>query len=197
MKEFIKMFKYKSCLKNNLSNIRNEEHGIEMKWNCRDIFILNVCTHCKSCTAVLQLGREIHGSQDVSPIRSDIHVSHFAGVLQVFLQNTPSNTKHSLYTFHISFKFCVSLMPRKSKRWNCMMFRDNVAPVAKWCEMRKKWCEMRKKWHEIPCYTFFIFHILRHFYAISRWMYSWYYKFTYPVTCEALFVFCELCDKRI
>ncbi len=36
------------------------------------------------------------------------HISHFKGILQVFSQCTPRNMKHLLYTFCISFKFCVS-----------------------------------------------------------------------------------------
>ncbi len=41
------------------------------------------------------------------------HISHFAGVLRVFSQNTPQNVKHSLYTFRILFKFVVNAAKKK------------------------------------------------------------------------------------
>ncbi len=66
------------------------------------------------------------------PIRLAIHFSHF-----VFSRNTPRNTKHSLYTFHISCEFRVLLMPRKNKPRNPLTFRVNAGTGAK-CEKPKK-----------------------------------------------------------
>ncbi len=41
----------------------------------------------------------------------------------MFSQNTPRNTKHSLYTFRISCEFRVLLMLRKNKPQNPLTFR--------------------------------------------------------------------------
>ncbi len=64
-------------------------------------------------------------------------ISHFAKISQMFLQNTPQNTKHSLYSFGISCEFCVLLMPRKNKLWNPLTFRANADPGTKCCKMWK------------------------------------------------------------
>ncbi len=46
-------------------------------------------------------------------------------------------TKHSLYTYRISCKFRVLLMPRKNKPRNPLSFRTNADSGAKCCEMQK------------------------------------------------------------
>ncbi len=56
---------------------------------------------------------------------------YFTGILRMFSQNTQWNTKHSLYTFHISCKFCVLLLPRKNKPWNSLTFYTKADPCAK------------------------------------------------------------------
>ncbi len=40
-------------------------------------------------------------------------ISYFAGISQMFSRNTPQNTKHLVYTFHISCEFRVLLMREK------------------------------------------------------------------------------------
>ncbi len=55
-----------------------------------------------------------------------------------------TGTKHSLYTFHISREFRVSLMPQKNKLRNPMIFFANASHSAK-CEKQKKECETQKK----------------------------------------------------
>ncbi len=52
----------------------------------------------------------------------------------MFLQNTPQSTKHALYTFCISCKFCVLLMPQKNKPRNPLTFCTNIE-YRPWCEM--------------------------------------------------------------
>ncbi len=77
----------------------------------------------------------------VSLLRPAIHFSYFVK----FLQNTPENTKHSIYTFHISGELRVLLMPRKNKPRNTLTFRKNADLGAKYCEKPKKRRETRKK----------------------------------------------------
>ncbi len=86
-------------------------------------------------------------------------ISHFAGISQMFLRNTPQNTKRSLYTFRISCEFHILLMPQKNKPQNPLTFCANADPSTK-CEKRKKRPKMRKKWCEIRRSTLFIFRIL-------------------------------------
>ncbi len=63
---------------------------------------------------------------------------------ECFSRNTPQNTKYLLYTFRISYKFRVLLMPQKNKPRNPLSFRANVDPGAK--------CE--KSGAKYPRYTF-------------------------------------------
>ncbi len=72
------------------------------------------------------------------------YISHFAGISQMFSQNTPQDTKHSLYTFHISCKFHVLLMPRKSKPRNPFTFHVNANPCTKCRKKQKEGCEIEK-----------------------------------------------------
>ncbi len=95
------------------------------------------------------------------------HTSHFVGILRMFSQNTPQNTKQSLYAFHISFEFRVLLMPQKNKPQNPLSFHANANPGTK-CKKPKEECEMRKKWHEIPRYTIFVCRISWSFSCIWR-----------------------------
>ncbi len=57
-------------------------------------------------------------------------ISHFAAISRLFSRYTPQNTKHSLYTFRISFKF---------------RLRNPLTFCAKCCEMRKTRHKIRKK----------------------------------------------------
>ncbi len=59
------------------------------------------------------------------------HILHYAGISLVFLRNTPQNTKHSPYTFHISRKFRVLLIPQKNKSRNPLTFFVNADPGVK------------------------------------------------------------------
>ncbi len=69
-------------------------------------------------------------------------------ILRMFLQNVPRNTKHLLYAFRISCKFCVLLMPRKNKLQNPLTFRMNANPDAK----------SKKRARNTPLYTFHFSH---------------------------------------
>ncbi len=61
-------------------------------------------------------------------------ISHFTDISRLFSQNTSQNMKHPLYTFHISFKFCV----REKINYEILLtFRENAAAGVKWCKMRK------------------------------------------------------------
>ncbi len=81
-------------------------------------------------------------------------ISHFVDMSQKFLWNTLGNTKHPLYTFHISFKFCV----REKINYEILLtFCENVTPGAKWCKMWKK------VWQNTLPYTF----CFSHFASIS------------------------------
>ncbi len=67
-----------------------------------------------------------------------LYIFRISRLFRECFHETPQNTKHSLYTFHISCKFCVSLMPRKNKPRNPLIYRVNINTGAKHCEMRKK-----------------------------------------------------------
>ncbi len=54
----------------------------------------------------------------------------------MFSQNTLRNTKHSLYTFRISYKFCVLLTPRTNELQNLFTFHTSANTGAK-CESEK------------------------------------------------------------
>ncbi len=56
----------------------------------------------------------------------------------MFSRYTPRNTKHSLYTFQISCKFCVLLMLRKIKPQNPLTSRVNADLGAKCCNVKSK-----------------------------------------------------------
>ncbi len=60
-------------------------------------------------------------------------ISYFAG--------TPRNTKHSLYTFHISFKFCVLLMLQKTYKtlWHLAQMPTLAKNCAKCGKRCAKW----------------------------------------------------------
>ncbi len=73
-----------------------------------------------------------------------------------FLQNTPRNTKHLLYTVRISCKFRVLLMPWKNKPRNPSTFHVNAWLKWEMCKA-KKGTRSTKKRHKIPRYTLFIF----------------------------------------
>ncbi len=94
------------------------------------------------------------------------HISYFASISQMFLQNTLWNMKHSIYTCRISCEFRVLLMSHKNKPQNPLIFRAHAKPGAK-CEKQKKGCETRKKLHKKPRYTVFVFHISQCFSHIS------------------------------
>ncbi len=70
-------------------------------------------------------------------IRPAMHFSYFAGILRMLLQNTPWNTKHSLYTFRISCEFRVLLMLLKNKPRNPLICHSNANPGAKCCKIRE------------------------------------------------------------
>ncbi len=53
------------------------------------------------------------------------------GISRMFSWNTPQNTKHSLYTFRISGKFRILLLPRKNKPQNPKKNLKNYASVDK------------------------------------------------------------------
>ncbi len=102
-------------------------------------------------------------------------ISHFAGISQMFSQNTPRNMKHSLYTFRrISCEFCILLMPRKNKPQNPLTFCANTNPGTKCCEMRKAKKRMQNvkksdtKYATVH-FSFFAFGIIFVYFAISVW----------------------------
>ncbi len=71
-------------------------------------------------------------------------ISHFAGILWMFSQNTPQNMEYSLYTFRISCEFRVLLIPRKNKTRNPLSCRVNADPGTK-CKKQKKGRKTQKK----------------------------------------------------
>ncbi len=89
------------------------------------------------------------------------HISHFVDISRMFLQNTPQNTKHSLYTFPISCEFRVLLMPQKNKPQILWFFAR--MPTLAWnavkCKKRKKGAKREKsdaKYTAVP-FSFFTF----------------------------------------
>ncbi len=85
-------------------------------------------------------------TQNIKRLAIHFHISHFAGISQMFSRNTPRNTKHSLYTF----QFCQC---RDKMNTKFFAFSRQCQP----------WCEKRKKGRETPRYTLFVFRILRSF----------------------------------
>ncbi len=72
-------------------------------------------------------------------IRLAIHFSHFTSIFAVFPKHTTKYETLNLH-FHISYEFCVLLMPQKNKPpnpLNPLTFCVNADPGAKCCEMRK------------------------------------------------------------
>ncbi len=67
--------------------------------------------------------------------RPAIHFSYFA--FRKYFRETPQNTKHSLYTFRVSYEFCVLLMLQKNKPQNSFTFRTNADPGARCYKMQK------------------------------------------------------------
>ncbi len=100
-------------------------------------------------------------------VKSAIQFSYFAGILRMFLRNTPRNAKHSLYTFRISGEFRVLLMPQKNKPRNPLSFYVNASHGAK-CEKQKKGRKVQKKWGEIARCTLFVFRSLCPFSYVLR-----------------------------
>ncbi len=86
-------------------------------------------------------------------------------VSQMFSQNTPQNTKHSLYTFRISCEFRISLTSWKNKLRNPLTFCANGNPGANCCETWK----VKKVTQNTPPYTFHSLHfaIIFAYFAIS------------------------------
>ncbi len=81
-------------------------------------------------------------------------ISHFVGTSWMFSQNTPQNTKHSLYTFRISCEFRVLSMLWINKPWNHLTFCTNADPGSK-CKKPKKGAQNAKKvTQNSPLYTF-------------------------------------------
>ncbi len=77
-------------------------------------------------------------------------ISHFVGILPVFLQNAPQNTKYPLYTFCISLKFHIC---EKINNEILLMLCKNATPGAKCCKMKKMmWNAKKVSWNTPPIY---------------------------------------------
>ncbi len=121
-------------------------------------------------------------------------ISHFTDISRVFSWNTPQNTKHSLYTFRISFKLHV----REKINYEILLtFRENAI-------LSIKLCKTRKNEAKYPALHFLFFVFRKHFMlfcekciggATSSWlvtlaMYSAEHcAFIVWVICEAMRVF--------
>ncbi len=90
-------------------------------------------------------------------------------ISSVFSRNIPRNTKNSLHTFHISFKFHVSLMLQKNcKTLRCFAQMLTLAQNDAKCEKRDQ-KRKQKVTHNTLLYTFCFSHFTNVFiyFAIS------------------------------
>ncbi len=155
-----------------------------LKCKCTMNVLMSVCTAVyilveqPFCPSIMHLKNvafacclKISTSALLRAVRMAIRVLYFAfrSVSQTISLSKCWKAKNSLYTYHFSFKFRVSLMPGKDRLWNSLTFCENANPGAKCCKMqRKKRRETQKKLCKIPLYTLFIFRILWEFHVISR-----------------------------
>ncbi len=91
---------------------------------------------------------------------------YFMVILRMFSQNTPWNTKLSLYTFRILCEFCVLLMPWKNKPRNPLSFCANADPGtnAKSEKRDMKYEKSDTKYHAIH----FLFFVFCHHFCIAK-----------------------------
>ncbi len=117
-------------------------------------------------------------------------ISHFADILSVFLRYTPQNTKHSLYTFHISFKFYVSF--KKSFDFSC-----ECRPWHEMWNAKKEKRNVKKMMRNTLLYIFHVFHFVNVFaYFMKPFIHLSFIVFRHvrALFCE---LFCEIANQSL